>query len=96
MYSLDPGIRAEENLTDLPGAYDRAPGLSPDGRRIVFSSDRHDANGFEDYKNEYDLYSMNADGSGVRRSRRVWGRSSDTREALIGTVSRLGRLPSPG
>jgi TolB protein len=39
-------------------AYDDGPAWSPDGKRIVFSSDRHE---------RPDIYAMNADGSAIKQ-----------------------------
>ena len=44
-------------ITDNP-RYDAEPVVSPDGKRIVFGSQR---------EGDFDIYSMNADGSNVRR-----------------------------
>ncbi|GAB4490671.1 MAG: hypothetical protein OHK006_23770 [Thermodesulfovibrionales bacterium] len=46
-----------KKITDNPG-YDAEPIVSPDGRRIVFGSQR---------SGDFDVYVMNADGSGLRR-----------------------------
>lgn len=55
-------------LTASPG-YDAEPRWSPDGQRIVFTSDR-DATADQRARRDagaFELYVMNADGSGVRR-----------------------------
>lgn len=49
------------NLTTDP-AWDDSPSFSPDGSKILFSSDRASPNVYEP-----SIYLMNADGSGVRR-----------------------------
>jgi len=46
-----------ERITDNPG-YDAEPIVSPDGKRIVFGSQRH---------GDFDIYVMDADGSNVKR-----------------------------
>jgi len=56
--AVRPNGERAVNLTSNP-AHDSAPALSPDGRRIVFWSNRFDGRG--------DLYVMNADGSDPRR-----------------------------
>ena len=48
----------ERNLTNDPG-FDGWPAWSPDGRRIVFASNRSDT---------FQVYVMNADGTGVERA----------------------------
>jgi Tol biopolymer transport system component len=53
------GNAATRVLLDRPG-YDGNPAWSPDGRQITFSSD------WRAYDIVYDLYAMNADGSGPR------------------------------
>ena len=58
IYTINPDGTASRRLTDDP-AEDRDPAWSPDGSRIVFSSNRGGG--------PYDLYVMNADGSSVMR-----------------------------
>lgn len=56
----------QTNLTDSPGESDSDPTWSPDGAGIAFATDRHadDQNPFN-----YEIYVMNADGSGqIRRT----------------------------
>jgi len=49
-----------KNLTkNTPLAFDNEPSFSPDGKKIVFTSDRQDSDG--------DIYVMNSDGTGVTR-----------------------------
>jgi TolB protein len=50
-----------------PFATDEAPAWSPDGRKILFVSNRGDGNWFE-------VYVMNADGSGKRKLTQLKGR----------------------
>jgi len=59
IYLLNANGTRKQRLTDDP-AIDQSPAWSPDGKRIVFASDR-------DAKPSFDLYQMNADGSGVER-----------------------------
>jgi TolB protein len=47
------------NLTKSPGSYDASPDWSPGGAYIAFESDR--------IGDQYDIYTMRADGSHVRR-----------------------------
>ena len=60
---------APERVTPVrnaaPWTRDRWPSLSPDGRRIAFASNRH-AN-TSDSADDYDVYSMKVDGSGLTR-----------------------------
>jgi len=58
IYAINPDGTGLRRLTDDPGE-DRDPAWSPDGSRIVFSSNRGGG--------PYDLYVMNADGSNVSR-----------------------------
>ena len=58
IYTMNPDGSNVTNLTNNP-AYDASPKWSPDGKKIVFSSNR------DDPKSE--IYVMNADGSGVTR-----------------------------
>ena len=55
IYRLRPGAEAPERLTS-GGAADQVPRVSPDGARVLFQSNR----GLD-----FDVYAMNADGSGV-------------------------------
>ena len=50
------------NIQQLTNNYylDNYPRWSPDGTRLVFTSDRHQAN-------KWEIYVMNADGSGTSR-----------------------------
>ncbi|QDH13778.1 Tol-Pal system protein TolB [Formicincola oecophyllae] len=58
IYSVDLGTGTRHQLTDAPGVIDTSPCYSPDGRQIVFNSDRGGSP---------QLYVMNADGSGAHR-----------------------------
>ena len=76
IYAQDLASGQRVNLTDTPG-YDAEGAYSPDGRQIVFASNRRAYGGemtaeeaavFEHDKSfMMDLYLMNADGSHVRR-----------------------------
>ena len=57
IYVLDLITREQRRLTDHP-AIDTSPSFSPDGRRLVFNSDR---------AGTPQLYVMNANGTGVER-----------------------------
>jgi Tol biopolymer transport system component len=57
IYVADADGSNPQTITDNP-KYDAEPIVSPDGRRIVFGSQRH---------GEFDVYVMDADGSNVRR-----------------------------
>ncbi|MEQ1652819.1 MAG: Tol-Pal system beta propeller repeat protein TolB [Hyphomicrobium sp.] len=66
IYELDLRTRQSRRLTQSSGI-DTGPSYSPDGRQIVFESDR---------EGSQQLYVMNADGSGVRRLSGADGRYS--------------------
>jgi Tol biopolymer transport system component len=48
-----------------PWTRDRSPSLSPDGKRIVFASNRHAST--SDSADDFDVYSIDIDGSGLTR-----------------------------
>ena len=58
---LGSRIRLTDNFAD-----DTGPDFSPDGKKIVFQSNRNDPNPDDD-TDIWDLYVMNVDGSGVKR-----------------------------
>lgn len=58
IFEMDLRSRQTRRLTNVPEAIDTGPCYSPDGRQIVFESDR---------EGTQQLYVANADGSGVRR-----------------------------
>ena len=66
LYEMDLRTRQSRRLTQTNGI-DTGPSYSPDGRQIVFESDR---------EGSQQLYVMNADGSGVRRISGADGRYS--------------------
>ncbi len=66
IYEMDLRSRQSRRLTQS-GGIDTGPSYSPDGKQIVFESDR---------EGSQQLYVMNADGSGVRRLSGVDGRYS--------------------
>ncbi|RIV20753.1 DUF5050 domain-containing protein [Fibrisoma montanum] len=59
IFAVDPVTGTSINLTNAPRSEERYPAWSPDGRRIVFTSNRSDGK-------TYDLYIANADGSQTR------------------------------
>lgn len=58
VYAMNPDGSGVTRLTSDPSG-DGMASWSPDGKQIVFVSDRHDAN--------FEIYVMNADGTGVTR-----------------------------
>lgn len=61
IYVMDADGSNQTNLTSAPG-YDTRASFSPDGKRIVFASNRG-----SNSRDNFDLYVMNADGSNVVR-----------------------------
>ncbi|MBD0255504.1 MAG: TolB family protein [Cytophagales bacterium] len=64
VFAVDPVTGTSINLTQAPRSEERYPAWSPDGSRIVFTSDRGDGKTF-------DLYLAGADGSNVRQLTRL-------------------------
>ncbi|MDQ3573064.1 MAG: hypothetical protein M3383_09430 [Actinomycetota bacterium] len=67
VFSINSDGASPTNLTNLPGATDVGPRGSPDGTKIVFWSNRDRAPGAPQQGGNFEIYSMNADGSGVAR-----------------------------
>ena len=61
IFSMNPDGSGLKLLTHAKGAHDLWPSYSPDGKQIVFASDRMSSD------NSLDLFVMNADGSNVHR-----------------------------
>lgn len=61
LYVTDVHGRDIQPLTHVQGVHDQAGSYSPDGRKIVFFSDRLNA------AFTYDLFTMDADGSNIKR-----------------------------
>lgn len=61
IWVMNPDGTEQTNITDLPGSYEWYPSWSPDGRKIVFESDRAGFGG------SFEIYVMNADGTGWTR-----------------------------
>src|SRR5206468_408762 len=59
LYIMDPDGKNVRQLTHAPGCYNGGPFFSPDGKRVIFRSDRRK-------KDHLQLYVINADGSGER------------------------------
>jgi TolB protein len=60
VFAVDPVSGTSVNLTNAPRSEERYPAWSPDGKRIVFTSDRGDGKTF-------DLFLAGADGSDPKR-----------------------------
>lgn len=60
LYVLDLGAGTVRRLTGHPGVTERTPRWSPDGRRVVFSSNRTAAGGAA---TQFDVWTIDADGS---------------------------------
>jgi TolB protein len=60
VFIVDPVTGDAFNLTKAPASEERYPSWSPDGRQVVFTSDRGDGR-------TYDLYLLDADGTNLRQ-----------------------------
>lgn len=69
IYTLDLTSGAVRLLTGTPTSTSRTPRWSPDGRRVVFSSNRahYDGPTRERGESDFDLWVVNADGAGAQR-----------------------------
>lgn len=59
LYIMDSDGRNVRKLTNTPGCYNGGPFFSPDGRKVIFRSDRKE-------KDRLQLYVINADGTGEK------------------------------
>ena len=95
IYVMNSDGSGMTQLTDNK-AWDGGPSWSPDGRRIAFTSNRHD--NFT-ASQDFDIYVMNSDGSGVTRLTNSGGIGSswspDGRRVAF-TSSRDGNFTSSG
>jgi TolB protein len=65
-----------KNVTNHPG-FDGWPRWSPDGKRIVFASNR-------DNGKDYEIYFMNADGSSPQQLTEIHGRNTSPKWSADG------------
>lgn len=63
VFWIDPATGDAFNITKTPNSEERYPCWSPDGKRVVFTSNRASPPGTE----AYNLYLANADGSGLKQ-----------------------------
>jgi TolB protein len=102
VFVIDPATGDAFNVTKAPKSEERYPLWLPDGRRVVFTSNREDGRTFN-------LYLANADGSGLRQlthqtggavyyfpsvqadGRRIWFSLAQGDKAVIGYVTPDGR-----
>jgi Tol biopolymer transport system component len=59
LYIMDADGKNVRKLTNAPGCYNGGPFFSPDGKQVIFRSDRKE-------KDRLQLYVINADGTGER------------------------------
>jgi TolB protein len=64
IFSTDPVSGTSVNLTNAPTSEERYPAWSPDGKKIVFTSNREDGT-------TYNLYIAHADGSNLKQLTRL-------------------------
>jgi dipeptidyl aminopeptidase/acylaminoacyl peptidase len=84
IYSINVDGTRERRLTDSPGL-DGFPSWSPDGRRLVFATDRADGGNWE-------LYVMDSDGT---HQRRLTTHRSRTRTSALGPSTARRSPTSP-
>lgn len=80
LYAIDVATRALRRITPVrqSGGWfvvDRDPAWSPDGKTIVFASNRHATSA--DHQNDYEIYGIHPDGSGLTRLTEDPGAATD-------------------
>jgi Tol biopolymer transport system component len=65
VYAMNADGSNPKNLTNNPGAFDGHPVFSPDGTSIAFSSDRTTGTGVDNPTRDFEIFGMNANGTGL-------------------------------